>query len=169
MCGRLSTFAAFASVGFLAVNALLWSVPRWAPLVARGTAALQLEPITLTATIRWIGLLLTTAYWAVLARGLWVAHVLFQRLSVGLVFELETGALLRRLGWLLVIFSGLTPIVCSLTALLVTIGNPPGQRLLRFAISDHEIVLAIVGMLTLTMGSAMAEAAKLAEENRQIV
>lgn len=169
LCGRVGTFSAVASIGIVAVNAVLWMVPQWAPLVARGTANLQLEPIMLAPVVRWIALIYTTLYWATLARGLWIAHVLFRRLSVGLVFEPETGSLLHRFGWLLVIFSGLTPLVSSGTAWLVTQGNPPGQRLLRLAISDHEIVLAIVGTLILTTGSAMAEAARIAEENRQIV
>jgi hypothetical protein len=43
------------------------------------------------------------------------------------------------------------------------------ERLLSFGISDQEIVLAIVGSLILTTGSVMAEAARIAEENRQII
>jgi ABC-type Fe3+ transport system permease subunit len=119
--------------------------------------------------VRCIGLACSTLYFSVLVRGLWVARSLFKRLADGMVFEPETGVLLRRFGIALVVYAALTPFVGTLMAWLVTMLNPPGERLLRFAISDHEIVLAIVGTLILTTGSVMADAARMAEESRQII
>jgi hypothetical protein len=169
LCRRLAIFAVASGAGFLMVNTVLWLVPDWAPLVARGVANLQTEPITLTPMVRWIGLACSTLYFSVLVRGLWVARSLFKRLADGMVFEPETGVLLRRFGIALVVYAALTPFVGTLMAWLVTMLNPPGERLLRFAISDHEIVLAIVGTLILTTGSVMADAARMAEESRQII
>jgi hypothetical protein len=169
LCRRLAVFSVASGAGFLVVNAILWLVPDWAPLVARGMANLQVQPFTLTPTVRLIGLACSTLYLAVLVWGLWVARLLFRRLAEGLVFEPETGVLMRRFGMALVVYAALTPFVGCLMAVLVTIYNAPGQRLLRFGISDHEVVLAIVGTLILTAGSVMAEAARMAEDNRQII
>lgn len=44
-----------------------------------------------------------------------------------------------------------------------------GVLLRRFGISEYEIALAIVGMLIRTTGSVMAEAVRMAEENRQVI
>jgi hypothetical protein len=168
-CRRLAVFTTASGIGFLLVNTILWLVPGWSPIVARNLANLQTEPITLTPLVRGIGLLGSTLYLIVLVRGLWVAHLLFKRLADGLVFEPETGVLLRDFGLTLVVYAMFTPPVRMLTALLVTWGNAPGARLLRLGVSDYEIILAIVGTLVLTTGSVMAEAARMAEENRQIV
>jgi Protein of unknown function (DUF2975) len=169
LCRRLALVAAASAFAFLIINAVLWLVPAWTPLVARGMANLQTEPITLTPPLRAIGLLCSTLYLGVLAWGLWVASALFRRLAAGLVFEPLSGVLLRRFGMALLLYAALTPFVATLMAWLVTMYNPPHFRLLRIGISDHEVVLAIVGTLIIATGSVMAEAARLAEENRQII
>jgi hypothetical protein len=77
----------------------------------------------------------------------------------------------RTCRWLAVfaLYAALTPPVRTLMTLLITIQNAPGERLFSFGISDDEIILAIVGTVILATGSVMAEAARMAEENRQIV
>jgi len=132
-------------------------------------ANLQTEPITLTPTVIAIALACSTLYLAVLSWGLMVARSLFKRLAQGLIFEPQTGVLLRRFGIALVIFSALSPFVGALMTRLVTMGNVPGERLFKFGISSDDIVLVIVGALILTTGSVMAEAARMAEDNRQII
>jgi hypothetical protein len=169
MCRALAMVTAVSSIAFLGLNAIMWLVPAWAPLAARNQAHLLTEPITLTPMVRWIGLSCSTLYLSVLCWAMWVANTVFRRLSAGLVFEPETGVLLRRFGLALVVYAALTPASGALMSLLVTIKNAPGLRRLDFGLSEYEVVLAIVGMLILATGSVMAEAARMAEENRQIV
>jgi hypothetical protein len=169
LCRRLSIFAVCSGAGILIVNTILWLVPAWAPFIARAMADLQCEPITLIPMVIWIGLSTSMLYLGVLVRGLWVAHLVFRRLADGLVFESETGVLLRRFGLTLVLYAILTPFVGSFMTWLVTLHNVEGERILRFGISEYEIVLAIVGTLILTTGSVMAEATRMAEDNRQII
>lgn len=162
LCRRLAALATAGGVGFLAVDCLLWLVPAWAPIVARGMANLQDQPITMTPMVRAVGLLCSSLLLCVLGWGFWSARILFQRLAEGLIFEAETGVLLRRFGQALLVYA-------ALLSWLVTHLNAPGQRLASFGISDQEITLAIVGTLILSLGSAMADAARLAEDHRQIV
>jgi Protein of unknown function (DUF2975) len=169
LCRRVGTAAALSGIALLCINATMWLVPEMAPYAARGGANLQDEPITLTPVIRTIGLAGSTLHLVILAWGLFVARALLRRLADGLVFEPETGQLLRRFGMSLVVYAALQPPVATGMAWLVTKLNPPGERLLRFGLTDHEIVLAIVGVLILTTGSVLAEATRIAEENRQIV
>jgi hypothetical protein len=169
LCRRVGTVAALSGIAFLCVNAIMWMVPEMAPYAARGGANLQDDPITLTPVIRAIGLVGSTLHLSILAWGLFVARALLRRLADGRVFEPETGVLLRRFGMSLVVYAALQPPVATGMAWLITMLNEPGKRLLRFGLTDHEIVLAIIGVLILTTGSVMAEAARIAEENRQIV
>jgi hypothetical protein len=91
MCRRLAILSAVSGAAFLIVNAILWAVPAWAPIVARGTANLSTEPITLTPVVRLIGFALSTLYVCVLVYGLWTARLLFQRLAAGGVFDRRRG------------------------------------------------------------------------------
>lgn len=168
LCRRLAFLCVVSGSLFLLLNAVIWLVPEWAPIVARAEGALQDEPITFTATVRLIGLGFSTLYLAVLVRGLWIARSLFRRLADGLVFEPQTGMLLRAFGMTLVLYAGLTPFFHALIGWVVTMHNA-GGRAISLGLSDEEVVLAIVGTLILTTGSVMAEAARLAEDNRQII
>lgn len=169
LCRRMAFFATASAVAFLAIDTTLWLVPAWAPIVARGLAELQDQPITLTPIVRAVGLICSLLFLCVLVWGLWCVRLLFQRLSEGLVFEPEIGLLLRRFGKALLVYAALTPFVAAFMSWLITHHNAPGQKFAHFGISDQEITLAIVGTLILSLGSVMAEAAQLAEDHRQIV
>jgi hypothetical protein len=171
-CRVLAALAAICSATFLIgliAQAVMWMVPDWAPVVARLIANLQSEPMTLTRWVRVLGLLVSTPYLSILVWGSWLVHALFERLAKGLVFEPETGRLLRRIGMTLLVYAGLTPIFNTAMPLLVTLENAPGESLLRIGFSTQDMTLAIVGALVLVIGSVMAEAARMADENRQIV
>ena len=112
--------------------------------------------------------MLTTAYLAVLVRGLWVLRTLLKRLAVAEVFEFENGVLLRRFGKTLLIYAALRSVVKALAVLLVTMNNPAGERYLKFGLGDDDIVLALIGKLILVVGSVMADAARIADENRAV-
>jgi hypothetical protein len=169
LCRSLAACTAASAAALVLISAALWIIPAWAPFMARSASGLQTEPITLTPAIRWMGLTCTTLHLGVLAWGLWAVRTLFGRLADGLVFEPQTGVLLRRFGIALLVYAGLSPVVGTTVTWLVTMKNVSGERLLRFGLSDHEVLLAIVGALVLTIGSVMAEAARLADDNRQIV
>jgi hypothetical protein len=168
LCRNLAFLSIASGATFLLINAILWLVPDFAPIVARAEGDLQDEAITLTPMVRWMCLACSTLYLAVLVRGLWIAHSLFRRLAEGLVFEPQTGMLLRGFGMALLVYAGLTPFFHALVGWLVRMHNATG-RAITLGLSDDEIVLAIVGTLVLTTGSVMAEAARVAEDHRQII
>jgi hypothetical protein len=168
LCRRLAFLSLASGAAFLVINALLWAVPDFAPIVARDEGDLHDGAITLTPMVRIIGFACSTLYLAVLVRALWIARSLFKRLANGLVFEPQTGMLLRGFGIALVVYACLTPFFHALIGWLVTMYNPTG-RAITLGLSDDEVILAIVGTLILTTGSVMAEAARLAEDNRQII
>jgi hypothetical protein len=169
LCRRAAALALASAVAFLVANTALWVVPQWSEFGARAQANLQTEPITLTPLVRSLGLGLSSAYVGVIAWALWTARRLFLRLAAGDVFRTETGTLLRRFGLALLLYAGLMPFVTMAMCWIVTMNNPPGQKLLRLGVSDQNVVLALVGTLILVIGSVLADAVRIADENRQII
>lgn len=169
VCRRAGALAAATGAAFIFISAGLWLVPATAEFVARGQAKLQTQPITLTLGVRLMCLGASVLHGAVLMWGLWTMRTLFRRLAAGEVFEIETGVLLRRFGTALLVYAGLIPFLACLTVWLVTMYNPPGSRLFIFGVGDQEIILALIGTLILVLGSVLADAARIADENRQII
>jgi hypothetical protein len=165
----MATLAVAIGVAFLLISAGLWLAPAGAEIIARGQARLQTQPITLTLSVRLLGLGVSTLHLMVLPWGLWTMRTLFGRLAAGEAFETQTGVLLRRFGTAVLVYAGLIPIVACVTVYLITMYNPPGEHLFIFGIGDHEVILALIGTLILVLGSVLAEAARIADENRQIV
>lgn len=169
LCRRAGALALASAIAFLLGNAALWLTPQWTELAARMQAELTTEPVTITAGVRSLGLGLSSAGLALLAWGLLSARGMFLRLADGDAFREESAALLRRFGLALLCYAGFLPVETALMGWIVTMHNPPGQTIVRLGISDEHVVLALVGTLILVLGSVLADAARLAEENRQIV
>ncbi|WP_052341066.1 DUF2975 domain-containing protein [Salinarimonas rosea] len=101
--------------------------------------------------------------------GLWHAHALFRGWRDGPIFTEASGRRLVRMGAALALMPAAALVSSGLTSLVLTLGNPPGQRTVQIAVSDDPIVMAIAGGLLVVVGWVMAEAARLAEENEAFV
>ncbi|WP_188914264.1 DUF2975 domain-containing protein [Salinarimonas ramus] len=101
--------------------------------------------------------------------GLWHAHALFRGWRDGPIFTQVAGRRLVRMGAALALMPIAAMLSSGLTSLVLTLGNPPGQRTVQIAVSDDPIVMAVAGGLLIVVGWVMAEAARLAEENEAFV
>ena len=169
LCRRVSALTLLSGLTFFVANLALWLVPRWTDTAARLQANLQAEPIALTPSVQALGLLVSSLSMATLFWALWTARRLLLRLAAGDVLQHETGVRLRQFGVAILAYAGVAPITTALTCYLVTMGNPPGQTLIRLGISDGTLVLALVGTVIMAIGSVLAEAAEVADEHRQII
>jgi hypothetical protein len=170
LCRGTGLLAALSAVTFLVGNVVWWVVPEWAGSAATTYSGLPIEEITLTPLVRALCLALTTACIAVLARGLWTMRTLFARFAVGEIFEPSTGMLLRRFGKTLLVYAALRPFLRTGVTLFATMNHPPdGFTQLSFGVGQFDILLALIGTLILVLGSVMADAAQMADDNRQIV
>lgn len=107
----------------------------------------------------------------ILARGLWLARRALLRFGRNDFFSVETATDLRGFAC----WSFLAPLAGLLTptvvALALTLGNPPGHRILAFSISvnsEQLVGLLVAGMFWI-VGGVLLKGAQLAEENRQFV
>jgi hypothetical protein len=167
--GWLSHAAKIVALLLLAANAVMWLVPEFAADAARSQSSLGTAPITLTLGARAAALVVSFAYVGLMALALWTVAGLFAAFAAGAIFVPETGKRLRRLGVLLLAFAVLSPFVRAVIGLIVTIGNEAGQRMIALSISSQDVIVALIAALLIVLGHIMAEAALIAEDNRQIV
>lgn len=169
LCRGGAALAGVTALILLAGNAAMWLVPQWTEMVARNAANLWTEQLFIAPLVRWLGLGVTTLHLCVLAWGLLSMRMLFRLIAAGQVFVAQTGVLLRRFGIALLIYAGLTPIVRSVIAALVTHDPVRHEAVLSLGISSDEVIVALIGALILVFGSVMADATRIAEENREII
>ena len=169
LCRAAAALAAASVVAFIGGNTARWLVPEWTEMAAREASHMLTEPVFMTPLVRWVGLGVSTLYLGVLAWGLLSMRTLFKRLAVGEVFVEETGVLLRRFGKALLAYAALTPVVRSAMSSLVTHNPVKHEMFVSFGISEHEVVVALIGVLILAFGSVMADATRIADENSEII
>ena len=169
LCRAAAALAAASVVAFIGGNTARWLVPEWTEMAAREASHMLTEPVFITPLVRWVGLGVSTLYLGVLAWGLLSMRTLFKRLAAGDVFVAETGVLLRRFGAALLAYAALRPLVKAAMSVLVTRDPVAGGALLKVGISELEIIFALTGALILVFGSVMADATRIADENREIV
>ncbi|MBV8334510.1 MAG: DUF2975 domain-containing protein [Alphaproteobacteria bacterium] len=135
----------------------------------RSAADLPPEPFTVTPLVRMLGIGVTTLGVVPLLWAFWTARSLFRCFADGRIFEVQSGQLLRRFGQAFLIYAAVSPFVLPLLVWVLTFENPAGHKLVWFGVSGDELILALVGALILVMGSVLADAVRMADENRQIV
>lgn len=169
LCRGGAALAGATALLLLIGNAAMWLFPQWTELVARNAANLWTEQLFVTPLVQWVGVGVTTFHLCVLVWGLLSMRTLFQLVAAGEVFVVRTGVLLRRFGIALLVYAGLTPIVRSAIAALVTHDPVRHELVLSIGIDSDEVVVALIGALILVFGSVMADATRIAEENREII
>jgi Protein of unknown function (DUF2975) len=171
--GRLSTFMCAVIVvgGFLAELGLIWIWFSPAAVETLVVPGLGLEgmPVRLDVWTRTMGFAVCSVPMAVLVWLLYHAYALFDGYRLGHVFTDEAPIQLRRIGLSLLALAFLRPVTATLLGVVLTLSNPPGQRIFAIGVSIDDYIIAAIGGLLLAIGHVMVEAKRLADENRQIV
>lgn len=157
--------------GVLAELALAWvwlSASRVETLVAP-RLGLTGYTVTLDVSTRLAGFALSMIPMCVLFIMLHQAFRLFDAYRAGHVFTEMAPIRLRRIGLCMLGLAALRPITATLLGLLLTLANPPGQRILAIGLSIDDYMIAAFGGLILAIGHVMAEAKRLADDHEQIV
>lgn len=170
---RLGRTLAFATglvvVLLVAIGLGLWLKASWVENVIVPRVGLAHAPVAVTPLVQMLGLLITAVPLAILAYGLLEVRRIFCDFADG---ELITPALaprLERFGAAVTLQALLNPVAGALLSVLLTLGNPPGQRMLALSLPSHDVVSVLVGLLIIAIGSVMREAARIAEEHASFV
>ncbi|MET1413165.1 DUF2975 domain-containing protein [Roseibium sp. HPY-6] len=107
--------------------------------------------------------------WAVGLYVLWLLARLFNQYANGYVFSLTSCRLLRRIGIAMLLSAVLAFLTPTLSILIATMDNAPGERQLALQLSSSFVFSVIVGGLLLVIGQIMTRAVELDEENRSFV
>lgn len=100
------------------------------------------------------------------ARGIFQ---LFRRFGQGIILDAENARQLGNIGWFLFASAEVAILTRTLVALALSWNNPPGQRQLVVSISLNDFMLLLFGLFVLAFAKVIAEAARIAEENRSFV
>ena len=126
--------------------------------------------LTILWSTRIVAFLIQLAHASVLAYGLFAAARLFRRFADGLAFSPETGRLLRRVGFALLAHLLLGSPVNTLMVLAAT-WHGPGEHVLTvgMGLSGEGVLMALMAGLIIALGHVLHDAARLADDHRQIV
>ncbi|RAI44891.1 DUF2975 domain-containing protein [Rhodoplanes roseus] len=101
--------------------------------------------------------------------GLWQVRALFRDFAAGHVFTGDAAQRLRLFGLSVLLQGPLGPLTATVLALVLSLGNPPGQRYLVLTFSINDYVALIVGGVLIAIAAVMREAVRLADENAAFV
>jgi hypothetical protein len=171
--GRLSAIMCGVVVlgGALAEIALgwIWLSPALVEIVVVPRLGIGAVSVALDGWTRAAGFSVCMLPMAVLGYMLYQAYALFDGYRVGHVFTDAAPVHLRRIGVSVLALAVLRPVATALLGVVLTMSNPPGQRILSIGVSIDDYMLAALGGLVLTIGHVMVQAKLLADEHRQIV
>ncbi|MCG6205487.1 DUF2975 domain-containing protein [Rhodopseudomonas sp. HC1] len=106
---------------------------------------------------------------AVLVWGLLNVRALFGDFARGRVFTAATATHLQRFGIAVAAQGALGPVTATALALVLSLGNPPDQRMLVLTFSSNDYISVIVGGVLIAVAAVMREATRLADENASFV
>ncbi|WP_298829217.1 DUF2975 domain-containing protein [uncultured Piscinibacter sp.] len=101
--------------------------------------------------------------------ALWQLWRLFAEYGAGRVFGRVALAHLRRFAWALLGIAVLAPLVRAATSVALTMGNPPGRRMLVLGFSWNDYMAVLLAAVLIAIATVMAEAVRVAEENEGFV
>lgn len=126
-------------------------------------------PYRLTDSIAAAWLFIAALPTALSIWGLWNALNLFLGYKEGAVFTEIAGRRLKYMGVALAMTPPAQIVMTAATSVLLTMHNQAGQRQLTISMTETHLVVGVAGAMLLVIGWVLTEAARLAEDNRQIV
>lgn len=125
--------------------------------------------VTITPQVQLAGLALSAPPLGLLIYMLLQARAVFSGFAVGMRFTDLVATRVWRIGLILVVKGVLGPLWRAAAGVVLTLGNPPGQKILAISISSDDVLWAIVGALLVAIGWTLREAARIAEEHASFV
>ncbi|MBL6432188.1 MAG: DUF2975 domain-containing protein [Alphaproteobacteria bacterium] len=101
--------------------------------------------------------------------GFVVVQRLFHGFATGDILTPESGRRLKRIGLIVTALGPVAIVIRSIASVVVSLPNPPGERVLAVGFGSNDVTAIIAGMLLIVLGWTLEEAARVADENRQFV
>lgn len=147
------------------VPPVFWLSPDWVKAKGAAIAGLGNHPLVIDERALLLGALGSLPAIGLGLFALWHLWLLFGEYARGRVFGAASHRHLRRFAWGMFASALLAPLQRAWVGVALTLGNPPGQRLLVIELSWNDYVAILCGAVLLAIATVMAEAVRLAEEN----
>lgn len=147
----------------------LWLNPAWILATMPGQIGIPAASLALSPAAQLGGFLISALPLTILVVSLVQTQALFGRFAQGEVFSSGNAGRLRHVALCVVALALARPLVRTLLGLILTAGNPPGQRLFAITVSSDDVFIGLAGVLLLAVAWVMVEGARLADENASFV
>ncbi|MFH1035388.1 MAG: DUF2975 domain-containing protein [Pseudomonadota bacterium] len=94
---------------------------------------------------------------------------LFRLYEQGQFFTSANVAIFQRLGWCILIWAASDFLRVAGLGIVLTLHRPAGQRLLVLSLGSDQILMALIGLVVLTIAWVMDEARKIEEDRALII
>lgn len=149
--------------------ALVWSNFETLAPLSEALNRIPFQPANLTWINLLLGFLVSLAGAAVVLYGVSRLRRLFALYGDGQVFTHESARCIRGFALAIIVYAAVAPIIGGLLSVVLTMGNPPGERVLAISMSSNELALLFLGACLLVISWVMIESSRLADDNAQIV
>jgi hypothetical protein len=133
-------------------------------LITVNTAAKPLVNYELPLTIRFIGFLASLLPLSAMVYGIVNLRRIFALYKENIIFSYAHVECFRRSGIALILWMVAGIVYKSISGVLFTLGNPPGQRVLKVGFGSADFTALIIGLLILVISWVMEEGRKLEED-----
>ena len=106
---------------------------------------------------------------AIMMFGLWNLRQLFAGFGAGRIFTIENTRALRIFAWSAMAVIVVQFFTDGLLTVVLTLNNPPGQRVLALSLSTEQLVALFVGAVFVVIARVLEEGRKLADDNASIL
>ena len=161
--------ALVGAAALLALPVLFWTDPGWVRDAAPGLAGLGEHPLVIDERALLFGALASLPGVLLGLAALWWLWRLFGEYAAGRVFAPAAQRHLRGFAAALLASAVVTPLMRSAVGVALTLGNPPGQRVLVLSLSWNDYLSILCGAVLLAVALVMADAVRLAEDNEGFV
>ncbi|MEM8799485.1 MAG: DUF2975 domain-containing protein [Pseudomonadota bacterium] len=134
-----------------------------------GSTGVYVDVAHVSITWRLVGFAVSMIPCGLTMYGLWRLSAMFQECAEGRFFSLDAVRGFRGFAWMILIAAALRPIVGAALSVVLTMGNPPGQRQLAIQFGSTELTAVFVGLLLVAIAHILEEGRKLSDDNAQIV
>lgn len=114
---------------------------------------------------RFLGWLCTMIPGGIMVWGLSEVRRMLQETAAGHYFSLSAVCHFRRFSWAMLLYAGALPVQSAFLSVVLTMHNPPGERMLAIRLGTTELNALFVAILFVIIAHVLEEGRKIADEN----
>lgn len=142
-----------------------WLSPDWVRAAGPAVAGIGDHPFVIDERALMVGALASLPGVLLGLLALWHLWRLFGEYGNGRVFGRPAQQHMKAFGSCMLASALLAPLQRAAIGVALTLGNPPGERMLALSVSWNDYVAILCGAVLLAIGVVMSQAVQLAEEN----